>query len=303
MPKNLSPHMQAVLQALFVTFLWSTSFIVVKIGLQDIPALTFAGLRYTLAFLCLLPLAVRSGQLARLHNLSMNWWLRLIILGLLFYSFTQGAVFLSLVYLQAATVSLLLSFTPIIVALLGISMLGERPTVLQWGGTGLCLAGVLLYFYPVSLPHREIVGLIVIGIGLLANSLSSIVGRQVNRSGELGPMAVTVVSMGVGGVVLLTVGVLVQGLPRLTPIHWTMILWLAVVNSAFAFTLWNRTLRTLSAVESSIINNTMLFQIATLAWVFLGETLTWKEVLGMVVAAVGTLAVQLRRERGSRSRG
>jgi drug/metabolite transporter (DMT)-like permease len=79
-----------------------------------------------------------------------------------------------------------------------------------------------------------------------------------------------------------------------------MILWLAVVNSAFAFTLWNRTLRTLSAVESSIINNTMLFQIATLAWVFLGETLTWKEVLGMVVAAVGTLAVQLRRDHGSR---
>jgi drug/metabolite transporter (DMT)-like permease len=79
-----------------------------------------------------------------------------------------------------------------------------------------------------------------------------------------------------------------------------MILWLAVVNSAFAFTLWNRTLRTLSAVESSIINNTMLFQIATLAWVFLGETLTWKEVLGMVVAAVGTLAVQLRRDHGYR---
>jgi drug/metabolite transporter (DMT)-like permease len=39
MLRTLSPHVRAVLQALFVTFLWSTSFVLVKIGLQDIPAL------------------------------------------------------------------------------------------------------------------------------------------------------------------------------------------------------------------------------------------------------------------------
>jgi drug/metabolite transporter (DMT)-like permease len=294
MPKNLSPHVRAVLQALLVTFLWSTSFVLVKIGLKDIPALTFAGLRYTLAFVCLLPLAIRSGQVARLRGLSVGWWARLITLGLLFYSVTQGAIFVSLAYLPAATVSLLLGFTPVIVALLGISMLGERPTVLQWGGTGLCLVGVLAYFYPVSLPRQEVVGLIVVGVGLLANSLSSILGRGVNRGGELEPLTVTVVSMGIGGVVLLVGGLLVQGLPRLTPVHWAMILWLAVINSAFAFTLWNRTLRTLSAMESSVINNTMLFQIAVLAWIFLGEGLSGGEVLGMVLAALGTLAVQMR---------
>jgi drug/metabolite transporter (DMT)-like permease len=299
MLKNTSPHVRAVFQALFVTFLWSTSFVVVKIGLKDIPALTFAGLRYTLAFVCLLPLAIRSGQVAWLRGLSSGWWARLIVLGLVFYSVTQGAVFLSLVYLPAATVSLLLSFTPVFVALLGISMLGERPTVLQWGGTALCLAGVLVYFYPVFLPRQEVVGLIVVGVGLLANALSMVLGRQVNRSSSLEPLAVTVVSMGFGGVVLLIGGILVQGLPRLTSLHWAMILWLAVVNSAFAFTLWNRTLRTLSAMESSIINNTMLFQIAVLAWIFLGEGLNRGEVLGMVLAVLGTLAVQMRPATGA----
>lgn len=44
-------HLTAVLQALFVTFLWSTSIILVKIGLEDSPALTFAGMRYFPAFL------------------------------------------------------------------------------------------------------------------------------------------------------------------------------------------------------------------------------------------------------------
>ncbi len=107
-------------------------------------------------------------------------------------------------------------------------------------------------------------------------------------------MTVTVVSMGSGATVLLAGGVLAQGLPRLTPVHWGIVLWLAAVNSAFAFTLWYHSLRTLSAMESSIINNTMLIQIALLAWAFLGEELTGRQVMGMLLAGLGTLAVQLR---------
>jgi drug/metabolite transporter (DMT)-like permease len=38
----------------------------------------------------------------------------------------------------------------------------------------------------------------------------------------------------------------------------------------------------------------MLFQIALLSWLFLGEPLTWPKVLGMVLAALGTLVVQIR---------
>ncbi len=47
----------AVLQALLVTFLWSTSWILVKIGLDDLDLqpLSFGGLRYALAGLILLP--------------------------------------------------------------------------------------------------------------------------------------------------------------------------------------------------------------------------------------------------------
>jgi len=56
------------------------------------------------------------------------------------------------------------------------------------------------------------------------------------------------------------------------------------VNTAFAFTLWNHTLRTLAAVESSIINSTMLIQIAALAWLFLGEPLTRQKIVGIALA-------------------
>jgi drug/metabolite transporter (DMT)-like permease len=86
-----------------------------------------------------------------------------------------------------------------------------------------------------------------------------------------------------------------QGLPPLTPSHWLIIVWLAAVNSAFAFTLWNRILQTLSAVESSVINNTMLFQIAILAWLFLGEDLSLRDCAGLAIAMTGVLLVQIQR--------
>lgn len=294
--KNRS-HRTAVLQALFVTFLWSTSWVLVKIGLVDIPAITFAGLRYGLAFLCLLPFALRRVHRASLRKLNRSDWLRLIILGLLFYAITQGAIFLGLYYLSAATVTLMLNLTSIVVALLGIVLLAENPTKLQWVGVALFIAGSLIYFYPVDFPAGEILGLAIIGVGILANALSSILGRKINREAKIEPLLVTTISMGAGALALIAAGFASQSLPPLEIKHWLIIAWLAVINTAFAFTLWNLTLRTLTAVESSVINNTMLIQTVVLAWIFLGESLTGMEVLGLLVAGSGALVVQLQKNR------
>jgi drug/metabolite transporter (DMT)-like permease len=92
-------------------------------------------------------------------------------------------------------------------------------------------------------------------------------------------------------------GIAVQGLPELSLQSVLIIGWLAVVNTAFAFTLWNHTQRTLPAIESSIINNTMLIQIAILAWIFLGEALDRREIAGLILAGAGTLIVQTRRAK------
>jgi drug/metabolite transporter (DMT)-like permease len=291
-----APHTRALLQALFVTFLWSTSWILIKIALPSIPALPFAGLRYGLAFLCLLPLALRNESRANLRRLSRRDWWRLALLGLILYAITQGTQFLGLAYLPATTVSLLLSCTPILVALLGTFWLQESPSARQWAGMALYLLGVLLYFFPATLPAGEKIGLVIVGIGVCANAFSALYGRSINRAGNLPPLLITTIGTGFGALFLLIVGVATQGLPHLSWQSWAIVLWLAVVNAAFAFTLWNQTLRTLTAMESSLINNTMLIQIAILAWLFLGDLPSGQQVLGLAVAVVGILAVQLRRK-------
>jgi len=288
-------NQHAVLQALLVTFLWSTSWVLVKWGLKEIPPLTFAGLRYALAACMLLPGLWRRRR--EIRGIGRMEWLQLAALGLVFYALTQGGQFLTLSHLDAIPFSLILSFTPLLVAGVGVFTLNERPTRLQWSGIALALAGAVLYFVP-SNPFRGAgIGFTFAGMSLLANTASSLLGRTVNRGRGLSPVVVTTISMGIGSAVLLSVGIGTQGLPALSLQGWGIVLWLAVVNTAFAFTLWNRTLRTLSATESSVINNTMMIQVAVLAWIFLNERLGPIEIVGLLAAAAGTLLVQLKRTK------
>jgi len=280
--------------AFLVTFLWSTSFILIKWGLAEIPPLTYAGLRYTLAFLCLLPFAFNKKNKAVIKILTKKDWIKFSIYGLLFIAFTQGTMFMGLELLPAVTVSLWLNFTPLIVAVMAIFFLREYPTILQWGGAILFVVGILTYFYPISLSKSQGLGLTVMTVGVLANSSSSVLGRDINRPGKVNPLVVTVISMGIGSIVLLSAGIIIQGLPPISTQNILYLLWLAVINTALAFVIWNHTLRTLTAMESSIINGTMLIQIAILAWIFLGEGISLQEILGMALAAVGAVLVQLR---------
>ncbi|GJQ41092.1 MAG: hypothetical protein JETCAE03_05900 [Ignavibacteriaceae bacterium] len=287
-------HLSAILLALLVTFLWSTSFVIIKIGLVEIPPLTFAGLRYTIAFICLLPFAFTKTNSSIIKKLNKKDWWKLILLGFLFYAFTQGTQFIGLSLLPAVTVSLWLNFTPLIVAFMAILFLNEFPTKLQWIGVLIFIIGIFTYFFPVELNQNQTTGLIVMTIGVFANAASAVLGRNINREAKINPGVVTVVSMGIGSIILLITGLLIQGIPSISFQNLLFLLWLAIVNTALAFTIWNFTLRTLSAMESSIINGTMLIQIAVLAWLFLDEFISLKEGIGMLMAAAGVLLVQLR---------
>lgn len=295
-------HVAAVLQAVFVAFLWATSWVLIKIGLWNaIPALSFAGLRYMVAFGCLLLVALRPARLAGLRRLPRRVWLQLIALGLLFYAATQGAQYVGLALLPAMTTNLILSFTTIAVTLMSIAFLGEHPHPLQWLGMGLYVVGVIVYFSGADTAGPALIwsggtllGLMVTLGGALANAVATVVGRDLNRSEVLDPLMLTTISMGIGAVIMLAGGIAAEGIPHLTLLHWGIVAWLAVVNTAFAFTIWNHTLRTLSAMESSIINNLMLVFIPALAWLFLGERVGPLGVTGLALAGAGILIVQLR---------
>jgi drug/metabolite transporter (DMT)-like permease len=297
MPKSEPPtRLTAILQAVLVTFLWSTSWVLIKIGLRgNLPSITFAGLRYTLASLCLAPFVMfNSVHRAALGRISRLEWLRLALLGVVFYTLAQGAQYVSLAYLPAVMVNLLLNLTPILVGAMAFIALKEPPSLLQWAGIGLAAAGTCIYFLPFGFQNVAFIGLAMAALGVLSNSIATLQGRQANRDLALPPLVITFVSMSIGAILLLGTGLALQGPGKPTLLDWGIIAWLAVINTAFAFTLWNNTMRTLKAVESSILNSLMMPQIALMAVLFLGEKLSIREIGGLVLVGFGVLVVQLK---------
>jgi len=71
----------------------------------------------------LLPFTLGSKGGHELKSLSTRQWGLLLLLGLLFYAIVQGTQFFGLAFLPAATVSLILNFTTLVVALMGVFLL------------------------------------------------------------------------------------------------------------------------------------------------------------------------------------
>lgn len=292
-------HLAARLQAVFVTFLWSTSWILIKIGLRsDLSPVTFAGLRYTLAFFCLAPFVLLNPSYRReLRSLKTRDWRILILLGVLIVGLTQALQYAALAYLPAAMTSLVLNLSSILVGIAGIFVLREIPSPLQQAGTVITILGVGLYFLPIAISGSQWIGITLALLCMICNVLGSLLGRHINRSRIYSPLMVTFVSMAAGSFPMLLIGILTQGMGKIAAVDWLIVLWLAVINTAFAFTVWNNTLQSLTAIEASVINSLMMPQIAVLAWLFLKENLTLKEILGLVLVGVGVLLVQITRIR------
>lgn len=275
----------ATASAILVTVLWSSSWILIKRGLADLPPLSFAGMRYLLAAVILVVFRQLRPPSARTRISSQELG-RIATLGLVQFAVTQGAQFVALASLPAQTTSLALSTTPVFVALTSPFLLRERIRPKQAFGIVLLVTGAAAYLFPLPLlPAGADVGVFAALVAPIANAGASVLGRSVNRN--LPALEVTAFSMLVGGSVLLAVGISVEGLPRMSAESVGALLWLSVVNTSIAFTWWNWTLRILTATRSSVINNTMLVQIAVLAAVFLGERLTAVDAVGLALASVG----------------
>jgi drug/metabolite transporter (DMT)-like permease len=287
----------AILEALFVAFLWSTSFIIVKFGSNDIPPLLFASLRYLVASIILLfYVGTKKVHRAELKQLNSQLWLKLASYGLLYYSLAQGFLYLSLYYMPVILISLILNFTPVIVIFLSYLFLSEKTNWQQGFFVIMAIFGALLYLLPLSeidLPDKAFLGFLVLFLALFANGFSSVYGRAITRTKEFSAITITSISMAFGSIFMLIIALIVEGFPKLNLEIIISILILSILNTAIAFSLWHHAMQKLKAVQMSVINNTMLVHITILAIIFLDEMPTIKGWIALVIVAIGTVLVQL----------
>jgi len=282
----------ALTEAFLVTFLWSTSYILIKIGVEEINPLAFASYRYFLAsfFLIIFSVFVYKKDLMNVGHRQAAIFL---ILGFTGYFIAQGLQFIGLYYLSPVTVSFILNLTPVYVLIFSVLFIGEKPSIIQLLGIILSLVGIVVFFYGFLQILVEITGVLATILSGLGWAGYMILSRYYLKKKE-NIFIFTTYSMLSGSIMLLSITMFTGNATSVSANGWAIIFWLSIVNTALAFALWNHALKTLKVFEQSILQNTMLIQITLLSIVFLQEQITLQKVFGMVMVFIGVLIAQLR---------
>ena len=279
-----------------VTFLWATSVVMIRFALteEDIDPIGFAGVRFMLAGLLLLPLAIGGARRSSIRNGSRGWLVRVGIYGLIVFCLAQLGFYFSAAELPAATIGLFMGLAPVVAAVITLRDRHERASLPQLVGIALLVAGVAAYFGLAIPTDISLVALVtVVSIPLFVGGGARL-GRDVAvdsiRFG--GPITMTAIAMLVGAGALLALGLVLEGVPAFSARTWLLIVWMAAVNGAFTYSLWAQSQRTLRAVESSVLGDLTVIQIAIVGWIVLDEALDPTQVLGLLVAVAGVVVVQ-----------
>lgn len=298
--KQLSSARVALLGA-FACLLWSTPFVAIKIGLRHMSPLAFAGLRFSLAGLLLVPFwwgRKRAWQAIASHFRSM------LLLSFFQTALLYGLFYTGLTLVPGALGAIVIGSSPLVSALTAhFLMTDDAMTVRRTVSISIGLGGIVLLavsrnpWTPAGL--RELVGIGVLVLG----STSSAVGNVLVARGRHGihPVMLNSCQIFMGGVALLLASLLIEGTPQLaqTPAFYLALLWLATV-SATAFSLWFHLLQQPGVRVSAL--NVWKFLIpvfgALLSWTLLPEeSPSLFPVVGMLLVAASIVAYNLPARR------
>jgi len=274
--------------ALFLV-LWSSGFVVLKVGLAYADPLTFLALRYACVVLILAPLllALRPPLPTRVSA-----WGHLAMVGLLLQAGYFCFTYLSLKQgMSAGGVALITSLQPILIGLLAPALAHERVDARRWAGLALGVAGAAL----VIAAKASIDVLAPLGLAFAVGALLCLTGGTLyeKRFGtQIHPVASNFVQYGVGLAVSAPLAFWLESMR----IEWTAPLlgslaYLVVGNSLVAITLLLAMIRHGEASRVSALFFLVPPCTAIIALLILREPIPPLAWPGMVLAALGILLV------------
>jgi len=284
----------AYLLLALVSLVWGSTWLVIKFGLTDLPPLTAAGVRITIAGAVM---AAVAPWLARREGGGRPPWLVVVVQGLSQFAFNYGVVYYAEGVLPSGLVSVLWSAYPLLIALGGWCLAGAEPLMgRQWAGGLVALLGVtLLFVTDIAKVGREALGMA--GLVLLAPAsvaASTLLIKQ--RASKASSVILNRDSMLIGGVVLLASALLLE---QDAPLEWTWVAfgsvaYLALLGTIFTFGVYVWLLRHLSAYLLSLTSYLVPVIALGLGAALGGEPLTAYTLAGTALV-LGGVALSLRR--------
>jgi len=267
---------------------WSSTWLVIKIGLRDLPPISFVSLRFVVAIIVLLLLSI--GQLRIVPRRRSDFTV-LAITGVLMFALNYTLLFWAELHVSSGLAAVIQASIPIFGMVCAHFMLPEEP--LRWQrmvGALVAIAGVAVICARLLNFHGWLafIGGLAITIGAVSAAYSNVLLKA--RKIELAPSMLAAWQMIFGTVPLLFLGFFVDGNPL--RFHWNgtaifCLLYLAVIGSSFTFVLLYWLMPRMSVTNLQAISLITPPGAIALGWAFGGERLSAWALVGAGFVLIG----------------
>jgi drug/metabolite transporter (DMT)-like permease len=272
----------------FLCFVWGSTWLAIKVGLGSLPPITFAGIRFVVASSLLASYAIaKRVEFPR----DANSWRVMLFLSLSQIAVPYALAFWGEQYMTAGLTSLLFATLPFFVVVFAHFMIpGERVTARKVSAMLLCFIGVAVIF------SRELMftvnsfwgGIAVVASAGIAGC-ANVVGKKYSES--INSTVNVVVQMGVGSILLVTAGLLLEHGAPLNFDYTSVfaIMYLAVLGSTFAFVALYWLFTRMEVTRISLFTFITPIVAVLLGWLILGESVDINVAAGGSLILVGVV--------------
>ena len=274
-----------VIPALFCTyFIWGSTYLAIRFGIESFPPFLMAGLRFTIAGVILYGFMLYLGK----PNPTRKQWLSAAVIGILLPAFGNGTVCYVQQTISSSVAALSIATAPIWMAIFS-SIWGHKITLQEWLGIAIGLIGVVLLNVGGSL-HGELTSALLLIFAAACWSFGSVWSKHMDLPSGLMASAA---QMLMGGVALLGMSAFQnESWPQhISPKSWGAMLFLVVLGSIVTYSAYQyllKTVRPLVASSNTFVNPVVAFIVGI--W-FANEHVSVNEYIALAIILVGVFLV------------
>ncbi len=277
---------------LILCLIWGSTWLFIKIGLRDLPPISFAAMRFVIAAIVLWGIAwYRKAQPPQ----TRRDWNTLFWSAMLGFSINYSLIFWGETLISSGLAAVLQSMIPAFGLLMAPWFLPEEKiTLRKILGVAIGIGGVALIFSDqFELDNRmALVGCVALLGSAFCVSCSNILIKS--RGVHLDPVVTSAAQMSMGAIPMFLVGFVWEGNPVnfLWSSHALLaLLYLAIVGSVAAFTLYYWLLRHWDVTKAGMISLVTPVIAVALGMFTLNEQLTWQIAVGTVLIVGGVMTI------------
>jgi drug/metabolite transporter (DMT)-like permease len=290
--------MKARLVWLVLCGIWGSTWLFIKLGLEDLPPLTFAGIRFVISCAIIFSIIrIRGMQLPR----ARADWILLAVTGILSFGLNYGLVFWGEQHISSGLAALLQATLPAFgLVFAHFHLPGERLSWAKIGGVVLGVCGVAVVFSnQLAVAGRQaLAGCIALILSAAFAAYSNVLVKAHGK--HLNPAILSAGQMFFGLLLLFAVGLPLEGNPF--RFHWTTmaviaLLYLAVVGSVIAFLLYYWLVQNMDVTKSMLIALVTPVVAVILGMLVLNEEFGWRTLAGgaMIISGIALIVVRTQR--------